>query len=320
MFKKNSRVLSVLLSLVLVFGTMCVPAFATDAAAVNDAVVASEATTYTISSADDLIALQNAVNSQTTTGTATNPTLLNCNVVLTQDIDMTGKTWSGMGVPQQFKGFTGTFDGQGHTIRGISITNTSNVGPKGGLFNLTSNATIKNLTVTGSVTSNRFIGGLVGRVIGNLTVENCNVNMDLTLNNGQSNSIGGLVGQCGSGSGGGTGGGNGGTASTVGEVYVSGCTVSGTFISNTSTNPVGGMFGHIYTGYYVEISDSDVTASLTCTGGTVASFVANNASALTDTTGVYFDNCRYATGISTIMGGSVTSFGGETPIAFTPAA
>ena len=50
MFKKNSRVLSVLLSLVLVFGTMCVPAFATDAAAVNDAVVAS-VETYEIYSA-----------------------------------------------------------------------------------------------------------------------------------------------------------------------------------------------------------------------------------------------------------------------------
>lgn len=294
MFKKNSRVLSVLLSLVLVFGTMCVPAFATDAAAVNDAVVAS-VETYEIYSAQDLVDLQNEV-SALSAGSSNAPSVVEYNVVLKNNIDMTNVSWSGIGVPQQFKGFSGTFDGQGYTISGINITNTSNAGPKGALFNLTYNATVKDLTVTGSVTSNRFIGGITGRAMGNLTIESCTTSgLSLTLNNGASNSVGGLVGQCGSGSGGGGGTGTGGTSgSTQGTVNITGCNVGGTFTSNTASNPVGGMLGHVYAGYSVTISNSTVAASLN--GSIKGAYVGNNAGTITIT------GCENSTGVSANAG------------------
>lgn len=326
MEKRNARILGVLLSLMLVLGTMCtVPAFADDTIASNEVTTLSEAVVYNISTADQLIELQNAVNNQTSSGSADNPTLLNCEVNLLNDIDMSGKTWTGIGVPQQFKGFTGTFNGNGHKISGISLSNNSNAGPKGGLFNLISNAEVSNLKLEGSVSSNRFIGGLAGRVIGSLTISNCVVDMQLTLSNGASNSIGGLVGQCGSGAGGGTGTGTGGTTGgTAGGLLISDCAVLGHFTSNTSTNPVGGMVGHAYADYSVQIVNSYVAASLSCENGVTAAFVANNATADDEETeefeGVAFSNSYYlASASSAIIGSGVTTYYG-TPSSFTAGA
>lgn len=277
MFKKKSRILSVLLSLALVFGTMCVPAFATDVSAGDNAVAASEtAISIDINSEADLLNLQTTV-SNLPAGSANSPSTVNYIVNLKKDLDMSNVSgWTGIGVPQSFKGFSGTFNGNNHKIK-TSINNTSNVGPKGGLFNLTYNTNINDLKVEGNVSSNRFIGGIVGRAMGDLNIKNCTTSdLELTLNNGASNSVGGLIGQCGSGSGGGTGGGTGGTSgNTQGTVNVTGCNVGGTFISNTANNPVGGMFGHIYDGYEVNISSSTISADLS--GVIVASFIGNNA-------------------------------------------
>lgn len=282
---KNGRVLSVLLALVLVLGTMCaVPVAATDVSALNEAVATTDVT-YNISSAADLVTLQNDV-AALSAGSASSPSVLNATVNLMNNIDMSGTEWTGIGVPQQFKGFSGTFNGNGYTISGISLTNSSNVGPKGGLFNLAVNAEVTNLTLEGSVNSNRFIGGLAGRVMGNFSVTNCDIDMSLTLNNGAANSVGGVIGQCGSGSGGGSGTGSGGTSgNTQGTVTITNCNVDGTFSSNN--NPVGGVIGHIYAGYAVEISGTTVSPSLS---GTVAGiFIANNAS-----DSVEIENCTIA--------------------------
>ena len=81
------------------------------------------------------------------------------------------------------KSFTGTFDGQGHTIINLNINTTA----KGaGLFGFTTASTIKNVviestcTVISSVnTLNAYIGGIVGlrsSYQGTLEIENC-VNM-----------------------------------------------------------------------------------------------------------------------------------------------
>ena len=85
--------------------------------------------------------------------------------------------------------FSGVFDGGGHTLN-ITISGSSwNMAP----FPVISGATIKNLTVTGSVTNtSNFTGGLVGQAMGNNNlIENCVVNTDVTGDM----RIGGVVGQ-----------------------------------------------------------------------------------------------------------------------------
>ena len=85
--------------------------------------------------------------------------------------------------------FSGVFDGGGHTLN-ITISGGSwNMAP----FPVISGATIKNLTVTGSVTNtSNFTGGLVGQAMGNNNlIENCVVNTDVTGDW----RIGGVVGQ-----------------------------------------------------------------------------------------------------------------------------
>ncbi|NGM84718.1 hypothetical protein G5B47_20150 [Paenibacillus sp. 7124] len=222
-------------------------------------------TTVHISTAQDLVDLANTINSRPA-GDNLNMSMGDYYVEVDADIDMSGvSNWQGIGKPQNFIGMTGTFDGNGHTISGISLTNAQPVGPKGGLFNLVADITIKDLKVSGSVNSNRFIGGIVGRALGSLTIQNCIADMSLTLSGGASNSVGGLVGQMG-----------------AGQWYTTGHTMTiinsaalGTFTSNTSGNPVGGLIGHIYTGFNVNIINSYVAASLVNAGGITGALVAN---------------------------------------------
>lgn len=78
-------------------------------------------------------------------------------VCLTADIDLTGRNF------QAIPTFGGTFDGGGHTISGLSFTESGNVQ---GLFRyLQSGGVIKDLTVEGSVCPTDFrdtVGGIVG--------------------------------------------------------------------------------------------------------------------------------------------------------------
>lgn len=70
------------------------------------------------------------------------------------------------------KSFSGTFDGDGHTLNlNIKDKDTHGAAP----FSATKGATIKNLNVTGSVVGGIYSAGLVGVPNGTLTVENCTV-------------------------------------------------------------------------------------------------------------------------------------------------
>ena len=69
--------------------------------------------------------------------------------------------------------FTGTFDGQGHTIKGLKY----DVSDKGevGLFSQTDNATIKNLIIEGAhFNGNANVGGIVGKMY-RTTITDCAV-------------------------------------------------------------------------------------------------------------------------------------------------
>ena len=111
----------------------------------------------------------------------------NGNYQLTADIHLT-EPW------KPIDRFSGTLDGDGHTISGLVIEGN---GDPIGFFNKTgTGATIKNLGLTGTVTQTGYgtTGGLIGRTAGDgLTVSNCYVNVE--VNGNQYYNVGGLIGQ-----------------------------------------------------------------------------------------------------------------------------
>ncbi len=88
--------------------------------------------------------------------------------------------------------FQGTFNGNQKTLT-VNINETSTQGTA--LFREISGATIKNLTVKGSVTGTTHAAALVGfSRSGTNTIEYCNVSANVTVNTGNNKHCGGLVG------------------------------------------------------------------------------------------------------------------------------
>lgn len=103
-------------------------------------------------------------------------------------VDLTGVTSANL-AGASGKPFSGTFDGNGHTI---SIGTISSAAAGTSLFPYANGATFKNLTVTGTITSTASgIAGFVGSAGGSLTFENCKNQVAIT---GGGN-LGGLVGE-----------------------------------------------------------------------------------------------------------------------------
>lgn len=95
--------------------------------------------------------------------------------VLANDIDMTGRSFVPFGIVNNTNAgkFTGTFDGKGHTIKGLRY----DVSDKGevGLFSQTDNATIKNLIIEDAYfKGNANVGGIVGQMY-RTTITDCAV-------------------------------------------------------------------------------------------------------------------------------------------------
>ena len=131
--------------------------------------------------------------------------------ILTADIDLAAYEWTPIGMNSYGKKFAGSFDGQNHTIRNLSIqyAGTNTQSPYKGLFgyvsgeNYNSLATIQNLTVQGSVTltSNRnvaaaYSGGIIARAdYANLTNLHSEINVTVNRVGGNWDILGGVVGQ-----------------------------------------------------------------------------------------------------------------------------
>ncbi len=142
---------AILLSLVLCLALTALPAYAEDA----ESEVTSETRTLVITSAEEFLAF--AENCRLDSYS------LGLTVRLECDIDLTGIDWEGVPV------FCGSFDGGGHTVSGLSVTND---GSRQGLFRmLTQTASIEHLTVTGTVApggSRAEVGGIAGRNAGRI--------------------------------------------------------------------------------------------------------------------------------------------------------
>ena len=121
-------------------------------------------------------------------------------VELTADIDMSasygadinGKEVSWTPIGNASNKFMGTFDGDHRTISGLYIEGSDD---DQGLFRALgrdddrNKGTIKNLSVSGSVSGNNFVGGLTGRNYG--LIENCQTDVSVS---GKLQCIGGLAG------------------------------------------------------------------------------------------------------------------------------
>lgn len=119
---------------------------------------------YTVTSADGLMNIAELVNGGKS----------DINITLTADIDLTGKNWTPIGTSFSNK-YTGTFDGGGHTIKGLTVTTNDQFV---GLFGSIGYAgTVKNVMMEDvQITSNHgsgFAGGVAGFSDG--TIENCSV-------------------------------------------------------------------------------------------------------------------------------------------------
>jgi len=202
------------------------------------------------------------------------------NITLDKDIDLTGTTWTPIGTTYN-NSYTGTFDGGGNTITGLTVTTSDQYV---GLFGyIGSGGTVKDVTLEEvkieSDNEMSAVGGVVGYSYGN--IENCSVSGSVSSNS----TAGGVVGAQLSGS-------------------ITGCSSSATVKGVTYAGGIAGYTngGGSLTGCYAtgSISVENNTTNAAWAGGVVGS---NGNSTLT---------ACYATGSVTSSGSGTIYAGGVT--------
>lgn len=148
--------------------------------------VSEDGNTYTVYTDDGLMAWAEAAQG--------NPSL---NCTLTHDIDLSGTEWESIGDRNNV--YTGTFDGNGHTIRNMAITKENlSFGDDCGMFGrVGTNATIQDLTLEDvrlDVDADDVsIGALAGSNQG--IISNCRVSGNISVTNNKMGFVGGVVGR-----------------------------------------------------------------------------------------------------------------------------
>ena len=142
---------------------------------------------YTVTSADGLMNVAKLVNGGKT----------DINITLDTDIDLTGKNWTPIGTDYD-NAYTGTFDGGGHTITGLTVTtNDQYAGLFGYLGKFGKFCTVKNVVMEGiQITCNHRLGS-AGGVAGYsraVTIENCSVSGSVSGTMRAGGVVGGLNG------------------------------------------------------------------------------------------------------------------------------
>ncbi len=195
------------------------------------------------------------------------------NARLTADISLrnpkdSGSTeWTPIGETSGGNGssaFTGTFDGQGHTISDLSITT---VDVRTGLFGTTEGATVKNFTIKGSIAlstgnsgTNSGIGGAIGTALSGTTISDVTSCVDISNSTGTLVHVGGVVG--------GTG-----YDENADSVKIRRCVyeIGSTIQVSNSTDCIGGVVGYANNGttisYCANRGTVTATASNAYTGG-----------------------------------------------------
>ena len=243
--------------------------------------------TYTISSYEDLASFRDKVNA----GNEFEDLI----VSLEADINLTGRAWTpianfyrkylteekGEGTAYAFKG---TFDGNGHTITGLSnsgftidakAAGTNSTTPEGyeeysyGFFGLVQDATIKDLNFVNvdidlPLIDDKYYADSVGAIVGyaeGLTLSNCTVSGTI---NGSGDAIGGLVGRC-----------------YFGSVTIENCVNNADVTGGGRTSGIVGYFDKLDTESTITFISNTNNGDITCTGeyGTAGYHVASGISA-----------------------------------------
>lgn len=209
----------------------------------------TEANPYEIRNVNDLKLLSEKVNS----GETYEKTYFK----QTANINLNGSAWTPIGTDG--KPFKGIFDGDGHQITNLTI---SNGGEYIGLFGCVENAIIQNCNVTGKVEGYDSVSGIVGAAK-DTKIWNCSFQGDVT---GTHDYAGGIAGK------------------TTDKSEISSCYVIGTV---TSSSRVGGIAGEVAGTIKNCYALADVTA------GVHAGGIAGSACDLT------VKNCYYSGKVST---------------------
>ena len=225
---------------------------------------------YTVTSAEGLKAVADIANNGN----------LGINITLTENINLTDMDWAPIGIDYNHQ-YTGTFNGGGHTITGLTVTGSNEYA---GLFGrIGSGGKVMNVKLEGvqieSDNEMSAVGGVVGYSYGN--IENCSVSGSVSSNS----TAGGVVGAQLSGS-------------------ITGCNTSATVKGVTYAGGIAGYTngGGSLTGCYAtgSISVENNTTNAAWAGGVVGS---NGSSTLT---------ACYATGSVTSSGSGTIYAGGVT--------
>ena len=221
---------------------------------------------YTVTSAEGLKNIAKLVNDGNT----------DIDITLTSDIDLSGIDWTPIGIDDNHQ-YTGTFNGGGHTITGLTVTGSDQYA---GLFGrIGSGGKVMNVKLEGvqieSDNGMSDVGGVAGYSRG--TLENCSVSGSVS-GSGMNGIAGGVVGYQTGGS-------------------ITGCSSSATV---NAGNVAGGVAGCTYSATLTACyATGDVTLESINSGG---NFVG----------GVVGDNTNRSTVIACYAWGSVTGSGSGT--------
>ena len=271
------KTFSVIISLVMVFSIIAAIPFTVTATELTGD--GSKDNPYLISDYAGLKAFAEKVNIDSETGAS---------AILTADITAEGADWTPIG--NGSKKYTGTFDGDGHTITGL--TTPENYGDYAGLFGYVGEGgVIKNVGLEGgSINGSYNVGGIVGSCLG--TVQNC---YNTGTVNG-SNFVGGIVGYF---------------FSTGGTAEVTNCYNTGVVTATDDSAQVGGIVGENYaaSGGTAEVTNCYNTGTVTgthknaCVGGIVGSNYVPGGK--TNVTNCYNTGAVTGTGSNANVGGIV---------------
>ncbi len=245
-----------------------------DGTSVNEPKLDEDGKTFLISEAEELAWFRNQINS--------NITYKEYNLRLTSDIFLSDKSWTPIALSSSESPWTGNFYGDGHTIHGLNVDYESSayskcyaglIGQYGGslIENLNVEGKVKycysysnsatggivgyamanscvfnNCTFNGTVESDSYGGGILGRGTTGTTIVNCGVVGDIASSKTTSSYAGGIVGKTGPTSGNSTRG-------TVANCYFRG-TVSGALYN----------YGIGYATYAIDFDNCYATNGGTC--------------------------------------------------------
>ena len=201
-------------------------------------------------------------------------------VKLTNDISVTTMA-GGYQADDNYQPFSGTFDGDGHTLT-LNVNNQSRFAAP---FKCVSGATIKNLRTAGTIdgTGNadgKLLAGIIGVSFGNTTITGCRSSVTLTTDFGEDAALAGLV-----------------AGTKGGSLTIAGCAFDGSMTGASNTR-CAGIAGYEYTATTTTISDC-LFAPTTLTVNTAENGYTKTISRDPDAT---ITNCYYTHSLGAAQG------------------